>query len=111
MLPTMLLPRIATLSSGLASALRRGARTSFTGAGAVAFSSSSTSGAASSPATTRGDFAHFERLQTRWNDNDAFGHVNNVIYYFFFDDAVNNHLLDRGVGIELPRFVAESGCR
>ena len=106
----MLLSRIATLSTGRASTLRRAAPSSLTVAAAFS-SSSSASDAAPSPATTRDDFAHFERLQTRWNDNDAFGHVNNVIYYFFFDDAVNNHLLDRGVGIELPRFVAESGCR
>lgn len=63
---------------------------------------------------TRDDFAHIERIQTRWSDNDAFGHINNAVYYFYFDDAVNNHLgafTDEVSGVQHPRFVAESGCR
>ena len=40
----------------------------------------------------------------------AFGHINNVLYYAYMDDAVNQHLLDRGVGYD-PRFVAASSCR
>lgn len=60
---------------------------------------------------TSPSYPHLERLQTRWNDNDGFGHVNNVLYYSFFDDAVNAHLLGHGVGYEAPRFVAESSCR
>ncbi len=36
-------------------------------------------------------------LQTRWMDNDLYGHVNNVVYYSFFDTAVNRFLIDAGV--------------
>jgi len=38
----------------------------------------------------------FRTLTTRWMDNDAYGHVNNVVYYSFFDTAVNGHLIDAG---------------
>ena len=48
-------------------------------------------------------------MPTRWNDNDAFGHVNNVVYYSFVDTAVNNHLIANG--IHDARFVAASSCR
>jgi acyl-CoA thioester hydrolase len=34
-------------------------------------------------------YPSFTRLDTRWNDNDVYGHVNNVVYYAFFDTAVN----------------------
>jgi acyl-CoA thioester hydrolase len=43
---------------------------------------------------TRDDFPHFLRIETRWMDNDVYGHVNNATYYSFFDTAVNRHLLD-----------------
>lgn len=42
-------------------------------------------------------FAHLIRLSTRWADNDVYGHVNNVVYYAFFDTAVNQHLVEHGV--------------
>ena len=48
-------------------------------------------------------------MPTRWNDNDAFGYVNNAVYYFYIDTAVNTHLLAHG--ITRPRFVAQSSCR
>lgn len=41
----------------------------------------------------RDDFLHFESLPTRWNDNDAYGHINNAVYYFLFDTLVNNYLI------------------
>ncbi|PRZ44991.1 acyl-CoA thioester hydrolase [Paraburkholderia fungorum] len=47
--------------------------------------------------TRRDAYRHFTILPTRWGDNDAYGHVNNVVYYAFFDTAVNRHLIDRGV--------------
>lgn len=47
--------------------------------------------------TRRTDYLHFTALPTRWADNDAYGHVNNVAYYAFFDSAVNRHLIERGV--------------
>ena len=45
---------------------------------------------------TRADFRHFEPIATRWADNDVYGHVNNVVYYSFFDTAVNRLLVERG---------------
>jgi len=47
-------------------------------------------------AETRASFVHFTRLDTRWNDNDTYGHVNNIVYYAFFDTAVNRHLIETG---------------
>lgn len=43
------------------------------------------------------DFAHHTSLDTRWMDNDAYGHVNNVVYYSFFDTVVNRWLIEHGV--------------
>ncbi len=45
----------------------------------------------------RGAYKHVLSIQTRWNDNDVYGHVNNVVYYEFFDTAVNKYLIDEGV--------------
>lgn len=63
----------------------------------------------------RGDFAHFERLTTRWMDNDVYGHVNNVVYYSYFDTAVNAYLIRQGVldlhGGAVIGLVVESGCQ
>jgi acyl-CoA thioester hydrolase len=39
----------------------------------------------------------FRPITTRWMDNDAYGHVNNVVYYSWFDTAVNAHLIEQGV--------------
>ncbi len=36
-------------------------------------------------------------IGTRWSDNDVYGHVNNVVYYSWFDTAVNSYLIERGV--------------
>ena len=44
----------------------------------------------------REDYKHFTFIQTRWMDNDAYGHVNNVVYYQWFDTVVNAHLIDNG---------------
>ena len=46
---------------------------------------------------TRGAFGHFTRITTRWNDNDAYRHINNVSYYAFFDTALNEFLILGGV--------------
>lgn len=43
---------------------------------------------------TRAAFPHFLEITTRWMDNDVYGHVNNVIYYSFFDTVVNRYLID-----------------
>ena len=45
---------------------------------------------------TRKDFKHFYPITTRWMDNDAYGHVNNVVYYLWFDTVVNQFLISHG---------------
>jgi len=45
---------------------------------------------------TRSRYPHFMTLQTRWSDNDIYGHVNNVTYYSYFDTVVNCFLIDEG---------------
>ena len=42
---------------------------------------------------TRDDFRHFLAMTTRWADNDVYGHVNNVVYYQWFDTVVNEFLI------------------
>ncbi len=44
----------------------------------------------------RSAYPFFTRLSTRWMDNDVYGHVNNVVYYSFFDTVVNGYLIGRG---------------
>ncbi len=79
----------------------------------------------------RSAYRTFRSISTRWMDNDAYGHVNNVVYYSWFDTAVNAHLIEQGVldihrgqtiglvvetqcnyfsGIEFPQIV-EAGLR
>ena len=67
------------------------------------------------PAQTRDAFAHFHKIETRWKDNDVFAHVNNVVYYSYFDTAVTAFLIKQGV-LELQKskhvgLVAETHCR
>jgi len=45
---------------------------------------------------TRGRYPHLLTIQTRWSDNDIYGHVNNVTYYSYFDTVVNCYLIDQG---------------
>ena len=47
-------------------------------------------------ALPRSAFHTFRDISTRWMDNDAYGHVNNVVYYQWFDTAVNAHLIENG---------------
>jgi acyl-CoA thioester hydrolase len=47
-------------------------------------------------AKTRSEFQHFHEITTRWMDNDAYGHVNNVVYYSWFDTVVNQFLITNG---------------
>ncbi|MFD1861156.1 acyl-CoA thioesterase [Aeromicrobium camelliae] len=63
----------------------------------------------------RGDYPVVRTIGTRWEDEDVYGHVNNVKYYSYFDTAVNGYLLD-ATGIDIRRLnaygiVAETGCR
>ena len=44
----------------------------------------------------RSAYREFRRLNTRWMDNDAYGHLNNVVYYSLFDTAVNATLIEAG---------------
>jgi len=45
----------------------------------------------------RSAYRVFRTIGTRWADNDVYGHVNNVVYYSWFDTAVNAHLIEQGV--------------
>jgi acyl-CoA thioester hydrolase len=47
-------------------------------------------------AHSRAQYRHFLPIQTRWSDNDAYGHVNNVVYYSWFDTVVNAYLIAAG---------------
>jgi acyl-CoA thioester hydrolase len=44
----------------------------------------------------RSAYKVFRTIGTRWMDNDAYGHVNNVVYYSWFDTVVNAHLVEQG---------------
>ena len=50
-----------------------------------------------SQALSRSYFRAFQSISTRWADNDVYEHVNNVVYYSWFDTAVNRHLIEQGV--------------
>ncbi len=63
----------------------------------------------------RAAYRHFDRITTRWLDNDAYRHVNNVVYYSWFDTAVNRLLIERGVldiaSSPVIGLVVETQCR
>lgn len=63
---------------------------------------------------TRKQYARFRQMTTRWMDNDVYGHVNNVVYYSFFDTAVNATLIDEGLldpqTSPVIGLVVETGC-
>lgn len=67
------------------------------------------------PPPSRSAFRHFTEFATRWSDNDAYRHVNNVAYYALIDSAVNRHLIERGVlDVEtspVVGWVVETQCR
>jgi acyl-CoA thioester hydrolase len=44
----------------------------------------------------RADYPHFLAIPTRWMDNDIYGHVNNVVFYSYFDTVVNQYLIEAG---------------
>ena len=66
------------------------------------------------PPPSRADYRVFTALQTRWADNDVYGHVNNATYYSYFDTAVNTYLIGAGVldihGGNTIGLVVETGC-
>ncbi len=47
-----------------------------------------------SEATLRAEFPTLRTITTRWEDEDVYGHVNNVVYYSYFDTAVNGYLIE-----------------
>jgi acyl-CoA thioester hydrolase len=61
------------------------------------------------------DYPHVAAVTTRWNDNDVYGHVNNVIFYSYFDSVANAYLIEEGGldihGSETIGLVVESGCK
>ncbi|UJB64081.1 acyl-CoA thioesterase [Acidovorax sp. YS12] len=62
----------------------------------------------------RSAFRAFKAIGTRWMDNDLYGHVNNVVYYSWFDTAVNAHLIEQGAldihGGQTIGLVIETQC-
>jgi acyl-CoA thioester hydrolase len=63
---------------------------------------------------SRSAFRVFRPIATRWIDNDVYGHVNNVVFYSWFDTAVNGWLIDNGV-LDVAKskavgLVVETGC-
>jgi acyl-CoA thioester hydrolase len=63
----------------------------------------------------RGDYRHFLTIASRWMDNDVYGHINNVVYYSFFDTVVNRYLIESGA-LDIHRggvigLVVETGCQ
>jgi acyl-CoA thioester hydrolase len=63
---------------------------------------------------SRENYFAFKPITTRWMDNDAYGHVNNVTYYSYFDTAANCYLIEEG-GLDIENgsvigFVVNSGC-
>ncbi len=60
-------------------------------------------------------YPHFLSVPTRWMDNDVYGHVNNIIYYSYFDTVVNEYLIHSGV-LDIEKspvigLVVETQCR
>lgn len=69
---------------------------------------------AEQPRHLRSDYRYFHALDTRWHDNDIYGHINNVTYYSYFDSAINTYLIQQG-GLdihagEVVGFVVSSSC-
>jgi len=64
---------------------------------------------------TRSDFRVWQVIPTRWQDNDHYGHVNNAIYYSYFDTAISGFMIE-AIGADVRKLeaigiVAETGCR
>ncbi len=66
-------------------------------------------------AAARASYRHFDPIGTRWMDNDVYGHVNNVVYYSYFDTAINRFLVEHG-GLDIAAgpvigLCVESHCK
>jgi len=63
----------------------------------------------------RASYRYFNDITTRWMDNDIYGHVNNVVYYSYFDSVANKYLIEEG-GLDIKNsqvvgFVVASNCQ
>ncbi|WP_329791649.1 thioesterase family protein [Lentzea sp. DG1S-22] len=61
----------------------------------------------------RENYRHWQRIPTRWADNDVYGHVNNVVHYAFMDTVINTWLIGAGLDIQAGRQIGlcvESHC-
>ena len=62
----------------------------------------------------RSGYKYFADITTRWMDNDIYGHVNNVMYYSYFDSVANQYLIEQGGldihSAEIIGFVVASSC-
>jgi acyl-CoA thioester hydrolase len=62
----------------------------------------------------RSGYKYFADITTRWMDNDIYGHVNNVVYYSYFDSVANQYLIEQGGldihSAEIIGFVVASSC-
>jgi acyl-CoA thioester hydrolase len=63
----------------------------------------------------RSDYKYFSSMTTRWMDNDIYGHVNNAVYYSYFDSVTNKYLIEKG-GLDIHNsdvigFVVASDCQ
>lgn len=71
--------------------------------------------APASDRVSRGGYPHQMAIVTRWMDNDVYGHVNNVVYYSYFDTVVNTYLIRQGAldihARAVIGLVVETGCR
>src|SRR5438876_5963253 len=67
------------------------------------------------PAGLRSGYRHFLAIPTRWMDNDIYGHVNNVVYYSYFDTVINEYLICIGGldihGAPVIGIAVETRCR
>jgi acyl-CoA thioester hydrolase len=65
--------------------------------------------------TERASYPYFTHITTRWMDNDIYGHVNNVVYYSYFDSVANKYLIEEGGldihSAEIIGFVVASSCQ
>ena len=47
------------------------------------------------PDHSRAPYRYWQSVRTRWKDNDAYGHINNAVYYSYIDSVVNQFLIER----------------
>ena len=62
----------------------------------------------------RSDYSYFHSITTRWADNDIYGHINNVVYYSYFDTVANQYLIEfanfNPINDSIIGFVVHSNC-